>query len=113
MCFHSPYEAAAWAIIGHRVRIAQAARVKARMAEALGRQITVDSRTEHAFPGPSRLARLTSFPGLTETKVGRLRNLALAAGEGKLEAGPCVRYPSRRRCPGSRSCPVSGLSRRS
>lgn len=86
VCFHSPYEAAAWAIIGHRIRIVQAAGIKARMAEDLGPKVTVDGRTEHAFPGPARLAGLESFPGLTDTKVERLRGLALAAGEGQMEA---------------------------
>ncbi len=86
VCFHSPYEAAAWAIIGHRVRIVQAARIKARMAEELGSKVAVDGRPEHAFPGPSCLAGLESFPGLSGTKVERLRHLALAAGEGKIEA---------------------------
>jgi DNA-3-methyladenine glycosylase II len=86
VCFHSPYEAVAWAIIGHRVRIVQAARVKARMAEELGPKVRVDGKILSAFPGPSRLASLTAFPGLTETKVERLRHLALAAGKGKLEA---------------------------
>ncbi len=86
VCFHSPYEAAAWAIIGHRVRIVQAARVKTRMAEELGPKVRVDGKILSAFPGPSRLAGLTGFPGLTETKLERLRHLALAAGKGKLEA---------------------------
>jgi DNA-3-methyladenine glycosylase II len=34
--FWSPYEAAAWAIIGARIRIRQAAAIKARMARELG-----------------------------------------------------------------------------
>ena len=34
--FWSPYEAAAWTIIGHRIRMTQAAAIKARMAEQLG-----------------------------------------------------------------------------
>ncbi len=37
--FWSPYEAAAWTIIGHRIRITQAAAVKARMAEELGEPV--------------------------------------------------------------------------
>ena len=36
VCFHSPYEAAAWALIGQRIRIVQAAGIKNRMAEELG-----------------------------------------------------------------------------
>ncbi|HET6814293.1 MAG TPA: DNA-3-methyladenine glycosylase 2 family protein, partial [Actinomycetota bacterium] len=34
--FFSPYEAAAWALVGHRIRIVQAARIKQRMADELG-----------------------------------------------------------------------------
>jgi DNA-3-methyladenine glycosylase II len=85
--FNSPYEAAAWAIIGNRVRIVQAARIKARMAAELGPSVEVSGRREHAFPGPSRLARLEGFPGLSARKVGYLRRLAAEAAEGELEAG--------------------------
>ena len=86
VCFYSPYEAAAWAIISHRVRMGQAAGMKARMAAELGPKVDLGDRIEHAFPGPSRMADLERFPGLTETKVERLRHLARAATEGGLEA---------------------------
>jgi DNA-3-methyladenine glycosylase II len=94
VCFYSPYEAAAWAIIGHRVRVGQAAKVKARMAAELGPKVEVGGGIEHAFPGPSRLADLGRFPGLTKTKVERLRHLARAAGEGELEADLLRSLPS-------------------
>jgi DNA-3-methyladenine glycosylase II len=84
--FYSPYEAAAWAIIGNRIRIVQAAKVKARMAEDLGEPVEVRGEIRHAFPGPSRLASLDGFPGLSGRKVGYLRALARASLEGKLEA---------------------------
>lgn len=84
--FYSPYEAAAWAIIGSRIRIVQAAKIKARIAEKLGKMVEVDGKEEYAFPGPSSLLALGSFPGLSERKVGYLRALARAALEGKLEA---------------------------
>jgi DNA-3-methyladenine glycosylase II len=84
--FYSPYEAAAWAIIGNRIRIVQAARVKAMMAEELGEPVEVSGETRHAFPGPSRLSSLDGFPGLSERKAEYLRELARAALEGKLEA---------------------------
>ena len=86
VCFYSPYEAAAWAIVSHRVRIVQAAKVKARMAEELGPTVEIGGQVERAFPGPSRLAEIEEFPGLTGTKVERLRHLARAAREGKLGA---------------------------
>lgn len=84
--FLSPYEAAAWALIGNRIRITQAARIKARMAQELGGAVTIAGITEHAFPGPSRLARLQDFPGLSARKAGYLRQLAQAATSGVLDA---------------------------
>lgn len=86
VCFYSPYEAAAWAIIGNRIRIVQAARIKSRMAAELGETVEVRGKQEHAFPGPSRLLALGGFPGLFGRKAEYLRALARAAREGKLEA---------------------------
>jgi DNA-3-methyladenine glycosylase II len=86
VCFYSPYEAAAWALISNRIRIVQAAKIKARLAEELGPVVEVRGREEYVFPGPSRLARLRGFSGLNGTKVERLRSLGEAAMEGKLEA---------------------------
>ncbi|MGQ4512125.1 DNA-3-methyladenine glycosylase family protein [Streptomyces sp. DW26H14] len=86
VCFHSPYEAAAWAIIGQRVRMAQAAVVKNRLAERHGRRVVVAGRTLYAFPVPAVLRTVTSFPGLTGTKIERLHALADAAGAGRLDA---------------------------
>jgi DNA-3-methyladenine glycosylase II len=85
--FYSPHEAAAWAIIGQRIRIAQAAKIKSRMAEELGTAVEIRGEPTHAFPGPSRLLELKEFPGLTGVKVERLNCLAAAALEGKLDAG--------------------------
>ena len=87
VCFYSPYEAAAWAIIGNRVRIVQAARVKASMARELGSVVEVRGERVNAFPGPSRLARLEGFPGLFGRKVEYLRHLGEATVEGRLDAG--------------------------
>ncbi len=86
VCFYSPYEAAAWAIIGNRIRIPQAAKVKARMSEELGEAVEVHGEPEHAFPAPERLTRLEDFPGLSGRKVGYLRSLGQAAMDGKLDA---------------------------
>jgi len=92
--FYSPYEAAAWALIGQRIRIAQAARIKARMAEELGPAVTVHGERLHAFPGPARLADLDAFPGLTMQKVERLRALGVAAADGALDAARLRALPS-------------------
>jgi DNA-3-methyladenine glycosylase II len=84
--FWSPYEAAAWTIIGHRIRITQAAAIKARMAERLGEPVSFGGRVVHAFPSPQRLAKLDTFPGLAGRKPEWLRSLALAALDGQLDA---------------------------
>jgi DNA-3-methyladenine glycosylase II len=86
VCFHSPYEAAAWALIGQRIRIVQAARIKNRMAEELGPTVEIHGVREHAFPGPQNLETLQAFPGLTPRKVEYLRRLGREAAEQKLDA---------------------------
>ncbi|MEV6128510.1 DNA-3-methyladenine glycosylase 2 family protein [Streptomyces violaceusniger] len=86
VCFHSPYEAAVWAVIGHRIRRTQAAAIKARLAERHGRRVQVAGRTLHAFPTPPVLRAITRVPGLTEVKIERLHALAEAADAGALDA---------------------------
>jgi DNA-3-methyladenine glycosylase II len=76
--FYTPYEAAAWAVIGQRIRMNQAAVVKQRLARDLGR--------DGAFPAPDRLLELRPpQAGLTERKVGQLHAVAAAARAGALD----------------------------
>jgi DNA-3-methyladenine glycosylase II len=84
--FPSPYEAAAWTIIGHRIRMTQAAAVKSRLAEELGETVDFGDRRLAAFPPPERLATLPPTRGLTELKVDQLRGLGRAAADGRLDA---------------------------
>jgi DNA-3-methyladenine glycosylase II len=88
--FFSPYEAAAWALIGHRIQIVQAARIKQRMADELGEVVDIHGDQRHAFPGPARLADLEGFRGLSARKVENLRALGVEAMEGRLD-GACLR----------------------
>ncbi len=84
--FHSPYEGAAWAIISARRPAAQAARVRNALAERLGRTFELDGRAVPAFPQPQRLLELgDEFPGLTAEKLARLRGIAAAALDGRLD----------------------------
>jgi DNA-3-methyladenine glycosylase II len=85
--FHSPYEAAAWTIIGTRISIRQASRVKAAMARQLGTPVTIHRDELAAFPTPMRLARLETFPGLFGRKPEYLRAIGEAANEGRLDIG--------------------------
>ncbi|MFH8749680.1 DNA-3-methyladenine glycosylase family protein [Streptomyces rimosus] len=86
VCFHSPYEAAVWAVIGQRMRRTQAAAIKARLAERYGQRVRVAGQDLHAFPTPPVLRSLTRVPGLPDEKVARLRALAEAAEAGDLDA---------------------------
>ncbi|MET8454570.1 hypothetical protein [Streptomyces sp. NPDC005209] len=71
VCFNSPYEAAAWAVIGHRVRMSHAAAVKTLLAQRHGHRVEVVGQDLYAFPAPDVLRTVTSFPGLTEVKLQR------------------------------------------
>ena len=73
--FHSPYEAAAWAVLSQRIRIVQAARLRADLVDRYG---------EHgAFPAPQTLRSADlDLPG---RKVEYLRAVAEAALEGRLD----------------------------
>ena len=85
--FHSPYEAAAWAIISARRPSAQAAQVRQAIAERHGCRFAIAGRVLAAFPQPDRLAALPlDTPGLTTEKVERLRQIGDAALAGKLDA---------------------------
>lgn len=92
--FHTPYEAAAWAIIGQRIRMTQAATVKNRLATDLGKPVDFGDLTLPAFPAPDQLADLGPTRGLTDRKVDQLRALARAAADGQLDADR-LRQPPR------------------
>src|SRR3984957_5419629 len=85
VCFWTPYEAACWAVIGHRIRMSQAAAVKAKMAQQLGDAIVLDGATQFSFPSPQRLVDLKGFPGLSGRKPEWLRGIARAALDGRLD----------------------------
>ncbi len=75
VCFTSPYECAAWAVISQRITTAQAARIYGSIVE------------DGAFPHPDRLLALKTLPGLAAVKLERLHGIARAALDGALDAG--------------------------
>jgi DNA-3-methyladenine glycosylase II len=83
--FHSPYEAAAWAILATRRQRTQAAALRTRLAAELGGTFTVGGEQVHAFPLPGQLLKMGSFPGLDPTRIMRLHAVARAALDGALE----------------------------
>ena len=73
--FHSPYEAAAWSVLSQRLRIVQAARLRAELIARHGQG--------GAFPAPQTLAGLDlDLPG---RKAEYLRAVAEAALDGLLD----------------------------
>jgi DNA-3-methyladenine glycosylase II len=83
--FHSPYEAAAWAMMSQRRHRSQAAALQRRLCEALGRPFELDGQAEHAFPLPEQLLGLETFPGLEPQRIERLRGVAERALAGDLD----------------------------
>lgn len=85
--FPTPYEAAAWTIIGHRIRITQAAIIKGRIAAQFGTRVAFpNGQTLDAFPTPDTLLGIDFVPGLTARTIGYLHTLADAALAGELAA---------------------------
>jgi DNA-3-methyladenine glycosylase II len=83
--FHSPYEAAAWAMMSQRRQRSQAAALRRRLCEALGRPFELDGQVEYAFPLPEQLLGLETFPGLESQRIERLRGVAERALAGDLD----------------------------
>lgn len=83
--FHSPYEAAAAFVIGHRISIVQTRRIRQRMAEEHGERIEVEGSAFAAFPGPQALLAIDVVDGLAGSKVERLHGVARAALDGLLD----------------------------
>ncbi|MFI5592508.1 DNA-3-methyladenine glycosylase family protein [Amycolatopsis sp. NPDC051758] len=84
--FSSPYEAACWAVLSHRVWMTQAVRLRRRLTERHGTEVDVGGVTLASFPPPAVLAKLEYLPGLTGRKVQWLRGIAEAAAAGVLDA---------------------------
>jgi DNA-3-methyladenine glycosylase II len=83
--FYSPYEAAAWSVLSARRPARQMMGVRALLSEAHGRVFDLAGQRLAAFPTPSQLLRVGSFPGLTPEKIERLHGVARAALEGRLD----------------------------
>ena len=91
--FHSPYEAAAWSVISHRRGRTQAAPLRTRLATEHGRTFELAGETLAAFPLPEVLVTLKSFPGFEPQRIERLRGVARAALDGKLDADRLAKLP--------------------
>jgi DNA-3-methyladenine glycosylase II len=92
--FHSPYEAAAWAMLAQRRHRTQATAVRRRLSQAAGVTFYLAGQPELAFPLPERLLEIDSFPGIDETRLARLHGVARAALDGQLDASELAAAPA-------------------
>ena len=79
--FHSPYEAACWAIVSSRIQQRQAQRLRSQISERL----EVDGVALDVWPAPEHLLARAAIDGLPATKVERLHAIARAALDGDLD----------------------------
>jgi DNA-3-methyladenine glycosylase II len=105
--FHSPYEAAAWAMLAQRRQRVQAAAVQRRLSEDAGVMFELAGQAEPAFPLPERLLEITSFPGIDASRLARLHGVARAALGGQLEARALAIAPTEEAMAGLRQ--IEGL----
>jgi DNA-3-methyladenine glycosylase II len=79
--FHSPYEAACWAIVSARVQQRQAMRLRS----AMSGRLEVDGVALDVWPSPAELLAREAIDGLPAQKTERLHATARAALEGDLD----------------------------
>jgi len=92
--FASPYEAACWSVLSHRIWMTQAVRLRRRLTERYGTEVDVGGSRLKTFPAPAELAKAEYQPGLPGPKLPRLRAIAEAAAEGKLDAAALRALPA-------------------
>lgn len=83
--FSSPYEAGCWSVLAQGMRFSQAMRFRRRLAERYGKVVDVGGYRVLSFPAPGVLADLPFEPGLADFRTVRLRAVAKAAAEGRLD----------------------------
>ena len=85
VCFYSAYEAATSFVIGQRISMRQARVVKERLGAEYGDPVEIGDEVVRPFPRPQQLLDLAAVQGISAVKVGRLRDLARAAIDGRLD----------------------------
>ncbi len=106
--FHSPYEAAAAFIIGHRISMQQGRAIRQAMAQEIGEKLQVGETALYAFPRPQVLRELSTFKEVNAEKIQRLNILAQAALEGLLDRTFLRSFPVEQSLETLRSLPGIG-----
>ncbi|MFI5611728.1 DNA-3-methyladenine glycosylase family protein [Amycolatopsis sp. NPDC051903] len=107
--FSSPYEAACWSVLSQGMRFTQAMKRRRLLAERHGRIVDVGEYQVVSFPAPAALAELASEEGLADFRVARLRSVAQAALDGRLDPAALRGVPVPEALAGL--CAIPGLGR--
>jgi len=91
--FHSAYEALSWAVLSARRPRAQMAEVRRQLSERYGTVVQVAGQPMAVLPTPAQLVEVTDFEQLPEIKLRRLRGVATAALEGRLDTAALKALP--------------------
>ncbi len=83
----SPYDAAVWGVIAPRLNMNQAAKLKMGIAASHGEKVQLNGRRHAIFPAPSQVLKIEGVAGLSDEKLARLKGIATAALDGKLDVG--------------------------
>jgi len=106
--FHSPYEAAAWAVLSMRRPPSQMTVVRDRLSRAHGAVFDLAGQQLAALPTPAELLRVEAFPGIPADRIERLQGVARAAQEGRLDAARLLRLHPEEAMAGLREIPGIG-----
>jgi DNA-3-methyladenine glycosylase II len=93
--FPSAYEAAIWGVLAQRVSMRMASAVKRKLSEHTRSSVTGFGQTFFPSPPPKKLLDLRSFPSLPDEKLVRLKGIARAALEGRLDVARLRAMPER------------------
>ncbi|BEP12933.1 DNA-3-methyladenine glycosylase [Acidothermaceae bacterium B102] len=91
--FHSAYEALCWAVISARRPAKQMAEVRRQLSERYGAVVPVAGTDVAVMPTPAQLVAITDFDALPEVKLRRLREVAAAALDGRLDTAALKALP--------------------
>src|SRR6266516_2992559 len=108
--FHSPYEAACWAVISARLRQPVAARVRDRLAAEHGGAVRVEGTEFTTFPAPRRCSPFRAPRASPRRSCGDCTRSPAQHSKGVLIAAGCSRSIPGRRSRNCASCPASAPS---
>ncbi len=94
VAFYSPWEAAAWSVLSQRRQRSQAAGVRTRLSEQFGTVFDLPDGPLASFPLPETVLGIGSFPSIEPQRMERLRGVAEAALDGRLDAAALVAMPA-------------------